>query len=548
MYLCFTNFSCKKIPRKKLYKYCDEQTYINNLTHLYIYQYLGSNIVNTKKNIYKENINKYVGKISNHLKINKNNSNLVYSLQNIWDIFIFNYFEFSYNYKLVFLHNIFYTINKNENYPTSLNDKRYQTKKKEILNKISKILLTYDLLYIFQIRNLYIKRFIQINKDNKRSYHHLLEKESNQNYSLILFHKKTFIEHLIESAKTVKDLSILISIIRNIFSIYHKFDPTGLLNNILKKFYLFFKNISIRENTTQIKYLNNNNNTHTIIHINKQKKIEHTKNIKLRDIIYSFYQFINLKNEKKYQFVFLKILSIVNQNYKYIYDNSVDNNLSQTNKLLPTQEINKQTDITNLFLSNKDIEQLFFLMTNNCYVKYYFAPLLVSQFYLKLFFSKNLQSVLYIHKLFTKNYKNINITFPIYFFQFNTLYYTKFLNQISLKNNFHTFYQAICIKYLLKKKKNYENLNSLNETYGTVNYPYINYIIFYKNIINKIIEQSFNDYISKLEHKEKLNYKNLKVIMNNSYFKYSENFIYIFSQNKFFYLIYLKQIIKKKYV
>ncbi|OCR38728.1 hypothetical protein AC239_37210 [Bacteroides fragilis] len=43
-----------------------------------------------------------------------------------------------------------------------------------------------------------------------------------------------------------------------------------------------------------------------------------------------------------------------------------------------------------------------------------------------------------------------------------------------------------------------------------------------------------------------MNYKNLKVIMNNSYFKYSENFIYNFSQNKFFYLIYLKQIIKKK--
>lgn len=67
MYLCFINFSCKKIPRKKLYKYCDEQTYINKLTHLYIYHYLGSNIVNTKKNICSENINKYVGKISNHL-------------------------------------------------------------------------------------------------------------------------------------------------------------------------------------------------------------------------------------------------------------------------------------------------------------------------------------------------------------------------------------------------------------------------------------------------------------------------------------------------
>ncbi|CAD2098414.1 conserved Plasmodium protein, unknown function [Plasmodium vinckei] len=538
MYLCFINFSCKKIPRKKLYKYCDEQTYINNLTYLYIYYHLGPKIVSTKKNTYNENINKYVGKISNHLKINKNNSNLAYSLQSIWDIFIFNYFEFSYNYKLVFLYNIFYTINKNENQPPSLNDKRYQKKKHEILNNISKILLTYDLLYIFQIRNLYVKKFIEINKDNKENYLHLLENESNQNYSLVLFHKKTFIEHLVESAKNIKDLSILISIIRNIFSIYHKFDFTRLLDNILKKFYLFFKNISIIENTDQVKYLNN------ITHIDKHKKIEHTKNIKLRDIIYSFYQFINLKNEKKYQFIFLKALSIVNQNYKYIYDNSVEHNLSQTNKSLPTQEINKQTDITNLFLSNKDIEQLFFLMSNNCYVKYYFAPLLVTQFYLKLFFSKNLQSVLYTHKLLTKNYKNINITFPIYFFQFNTLSYIKFLNKISLKNNFHTFYQAICIKYLLKKK-NYENLNSLNKTCGTFNYPYINYIIFYKNAINKIIDQSFNDYISKLEQKEKLNYNHLKIIMNNSYFKYSENFIYNFSHNKFFYLIYLKQIIKK---
>ncbi|CAD2102692.1 conserved Plasmodium protein, unknown function [Plasmodium vinckei lentum] len=443
MYLCFINFSCKKIPRKKLYKYCDEQTYINNLTYLYIYYHLGSKIVNTKKNTYNENINKYVGKISNHLKINKNNSNLAYSLQSIWDIFIFNYFEFSYNYKLVFLYNIFYTINKNENQPPSLNDKRYQKKKHEILNNISKILLTYDLLYIFQIRNLYVKKFIEINKDNKKNYLHLLENESNQKYSLVLFHKKTFIENLVESAKNIKDLSILISIIRNVFSIYHKFDFTRLLDNILKKFYLFFKNISIIENTDQVKYLNN------ITHIDKHKKIEHTKNIKLRDIIYSFYQFINLKNEKKYQFIFLKALSIVNQNYKYIYDNS-----------------------------------------------------------------------------------------------FNTLSYIKFLNKINLKNNFHTFYQAICIKYLLKKK-NYKNLNSLNKTCETINYPYINYIIFYKNAINKIIDQSFNDYISKLEQKEKLNYNNLKIIMNNSYFKYSENFIYNFSQNKFFYLIYLKQIIKK---
>ncbi|SCM06427.1 conserved Plasmodium protein, unknown function [Plasmodium chabaudi chabaudi] len=538
MYLCFTNFSCKKIPRKKLYKYCDEQTYISNLTYLYIYYNLGPKIGNTKKNTYNENINKYVGKISNHLKINKHNSNLVYSLQNIWDIFIFNYFQFSYNYKLVFLYNIFYTINKNENQPTSLNDKRYQKKKHENLNNISKILLTYDILYVFQIRNLYVKKFIDINKDNKKNYLHLLENETNQKYSLVPFHKKTFIEHLVESAKNIKDLSILISIIRNIFSIYHKFDYTKLLDNILKKFYLFFKNISIIGSTDQTKYLNN------ITHIDKHTQIEHTKNIKLRDIIYSFYQFINFKNEKKYQFIFLKAISIVNQNYKYIYDNPVDNNLSQTNKSLPTQEINNQTDITNLFLSNKDIEQLFFLMSNNSYVKYYFAPLLVTQFYLKFFFSKNLQSVLYTHKLFTKNYKNINITFPIYFFQFNTLSYIKFLNQISLKNNFHTFYQAICIKYLLKKK-NHENLNSLNKTCGTVNYPYINYIIFYKNAINKIINQSFNDYISKLEQKEKLNYNNLKTIMNNSYFKYSENFIYNFSQNKFFYLIYLKQIIKK---
>ncbi|KAI4836275.1 hypothetical protein MKS88_004065 [Plasmodium brasilianum] len=541
MNLCLVKLlSCKKVTRQRLYKFCDEQNYLINLTRTYIYDYLESKLTNKKKE-YNENINKYVGKIANHLKINKENSNIIFSLQKILDIFFFNYFEFNYKSKLIFLYTILNTKN-GEKDGSSLSERIIQEKKKYILKNLCKILLQYDIYYVNEIRQKYITKFIQIEKDNKKDYFFFQKKEIFHSYSLVPFNKKTFMYDLVNNAQNLKDLSILIYILRNIFTIY-KIQYSKLLDKVLRKFYLYFKELSLVLEHSNRDHLYN----YSLLPLKDQNKIEQTQNIKTRDIIYSFYQLTYINNNKKYQFLFLKILAIVNKYYMHIHIKSEDQSQAATNATDVVTVSRTQNVLKNLFLVNKDIEQLFFLLNKNCYFKYYFVPLLVTHFYLKLF---SLDScIIYFHKLFKKNYKKNYMLFPVDLCPVTILSYVETLKKKDVKNYFHTFYQILCIKYLLKKKKTTcEIFNYVYNNYLLNNkFGYVNFSIFYKNIINKIITCSFNLYLSKYyKHKGTHNSKCTKIDMPSSFFKYEENYIYHFSKCKFFYLIYLKRIIKKR--
>ncbi|CRG95229.1 conserved Plasmodium protein, unknown function [Plasmodium gallinaceum] len=496
MSYCFIkSFYSKKI-RKKLYNFCDEQNYINNLINLYIYRYLESKICKKK---YNENINKYVGQIINHLKINKDNSNILFSLQNILDIFFFNYFNFNNNYKLLFFYNIL-KIN-NEKYFHLI--ERIE-RKNEILNKLCKIILKYDINYVYKVRYQYINKFFQLNKDGNQYF---LEEKNYLSSSIVPFFNKTFIEDLINNTQNIKDLCIIIFIIKYILSIY-KFDYNRILDKVLRKLYIYIKEISM---------YNNANLNNCVISLNGKNMLDGIKNIKLRDIIYIFYQIAFLKNNIKNHFLFLKILDLVNHIYKHI-------NVKNDNFYLKI-----------LYLSNKDIEQLLFLLNKNFYLKFYFIPILINQFYYKLFFKS--PSIIYMYKLFKQLYKNNNILFP---YDCCDTTYLEILRKTDCNNYFHIFYQTLCIKYLLKRKIFHEDLKHFyiplkNKFYG------INFFIFFKNTINKIIFQSFNLFVSK----EKQKYICIKKKVNASFLKYSDNYIYDFSKSKYFYLIYIKRIIKR---
>ncbi|SBS85702.1 conserved Plasmodium protein, unknown function [Plasmodium ovale curtisi] len=555
--------SCKKITRKRLYTFCDEHIYVRNLMDLYIYNYLEAKIVH-KKDTYSENVNRYVGKITNHLKINRENPNIVFSLQSILDIYFFNYFEFNYNSKLIFLYNILNTKN-NQTCSFSSNGKRVQKKKEEVLNNLCTILLKYDIHYVHEIRKGYIKKFIQLKKENKKDSSFSHEIECSPNCSLVPFYKKTFAEDLVNHAQNVRDVCTIIFIIRNIFCIY-KFDYSRLLDSVLSKFYLYFmgtfakaeqcnsgSNVSMSSQQWRLSRQYPQPQvlprpTLQQYSPNDGGKLQGAKNIKLRDIIYAFYQLTNLKNSAKNQFIFLKLLAIVNINYKRTDIRGVGNYpntaITAITAITASQDSTANTHnyLKNVFLSNKDIEQLFFLFNKNCYIKYYFVPLILTQFYLKLFSLDS--SIIYFHKLFKRNHKNC-ILLPVHLCPMTTLTYFEFLNKADVKNFFHTFYQTVCIKYLLKKKTASEKLNYLHETYLNNHLPYVNYIVFYKNVLNKLIARSFQMYISKFERKGRNNIY-AKKIMNISYFKYTKNSIYDFSKCKFFYLIYIKRTIKKR--
>ncbi|CRH01569.1 conserved Plasmodium protein, unknown function [Plasmodium relictum] len=490
-------FCSRKIIRKKLYNFCDEQNYINNLIKIYIYNNLESKIYNKK---YNENINRYVGQIINHLKVNKDNSNILFSLQTILDIFFFNYFNFNNNYKILFLYNILKINNEKYFYL-----KERTERKKEILNNLCKIILKYNLNYVYKVKYQYINFFFQLNKDRNRYFP---EEKKYLNYSIVPLFNKTFIEDLISNAQNIKDLCIIIFITKNILSI-HKFDYSRILDQVLRQFYIYIKRISL---------YNNINSNNCVISLNDKNILQGNKNIKLRDIIYIIYQVIFLKNSVKNHFLFFKILDKVN--YIYMHNNVKSNNFN----------------LKNLYLSNKDIEQLLFLFNKSFYFKFYFIPILINQFSLRLF-SQN-PSINFMYKLFKQVYKNNNILFPI---DFCDATYLEFLRKTDSNNSLQTFFQALCIKYLLKKKVFNEESKYFCIYLSKNKFPCINYFIFFKNTINKIIFHSFNLFISKLKQKHIC----IKKKANTFFQKYSDNYIYDFSKSKYFYLIYIKRIIKK---
>ncbi|GAW82053.1 hypothetical protein, conserved [Plasmodium gonderi] len=548
MHLCrFKLHSCKPVARKKLHIFSDEQSYVNNLTHLYIYNQLDEKIINKKKKC-DENINKYVGKIAIHLKLNKENCNIIFSLPTFLDIFFFNYFKFNLKSKLIFLSNFFNIKTQKKNH-FSLKHEKFEKKKVEILTHLCKTLVNSNLQYVHEIRQKYINKHSKLRSSNKKENNIYQNKVNYILHTPIPVYNKTFLQDLLNQTHNLKDLCIVIYIIRNVI-LFHTFDYSTILDSVLRKVYLYFNEISI-----SVK--NNYEHNLTIFSpptTSDKNKIEKTKTVKIRDLIYSFYQLTYLHKGNKIQFLFLKILIILGRNYAYIGLQNQDTSLNGrngTNEIsTPTLHNPHRTPIANnLYLSNKDIEQLFYLLSKNSYLKLHFMHPLVIQFYIKLFSLD--PSVIYFNKLIIKNNNSNYIFCPITLFPKCTLSYLEFLKKEDVKNYFHIFYQTICIKYLLKRKITFqEKFNNFHDFVcrNMSHKIYVNHSVFYKNIINKIINRSFNLYITKVkrrrgrEEKRHSNNKWIKQIMNTLYNKFSENYIYDFTKCKFFYLIYIRRI------
>ncbi|CAC9699129.1 conserved Plasmodium protein, unknown function [Plasmodium sp. DRC-Itaito] len=580
MNFCLKNyFSSIKHCRKKLYQFCDEKEYIYKLTHEYIYKNIelikcNKDILNEKENesyIYIKNninVNKYVGKIINHLKVNKGNSGLIYFLPTVVDIFFFNYFQLNYKYKLLFLYNIL-NIN-NVKYFVSAHQS-IEKKKKHFLNNFCKILLYNDIYsYINQIHIIYIKKYVQEEKqkgnkkeqEKDKSYNLLYQNEAKngycQNNNIIPFYKKNILDHLLSYVQNAKDLCIFLFIVRNI-NVIHSFCYGKLLDKVLKNIYLFIINRNIlidthinnnnyyhHKYTHKNGYYNNYNNIHNNYNVNNNF-LYNINSLKMRDIIYVFYQMIYLKKSYKYVFIFIKILNIINKIFFYI--NKKIYNVIYTKYILDILHM--------LYLSNKDIEQLLFLVNQNIYIQQFFIPLILTHFYLKSYSNhNNFPSLIYFNKLFKKNYlyKN-NILLPVDIVPLQSIIsHLENFKKVETQNYFNTFYQMLCIKFLLKrgktkkiKKKKHDdddqNIKYLyNYTHGFYHPLNINYFIFYKYIINKLINHFFNLYVSKVEGKNKF----LKQSIHYLFVKYQDNYIYEFTKSKYFYYIYLKEVIKRK--
>ncbi|ETW40667.1 hypothetical protein PFNF135_04971 [Plasmodium falciparum NF135/5.C10] len=596
MNFCLKNyFSSIKHCRKKLYEFCDEKEYIYKLTHEYIYKHIelikyNKDILNEKENesyIYIKNninVNKYVGKIINHLKVNKGNSGLIYFLPTVVDIYFFNYFQLNYKYKLLFVYNIL-NINNVKCFVST--HQSIEKKKTHFLNNFCKILLYNDIYsYINQVHIIYIKKKKEqeqkekgkgkgkgnkreLQKEKDKSYNLLYQNEAKnrdcQNNNIIPFYKKNILDHLLSHVQNAKDLCIFLFIVRNINAI-HSFCYGKLLDKVLKNLYLFIINGNVLINT----HINNNNNnknnhykdTHKNGYYNNYNNIHNNYNannnllyninsLKMRDIIYIFYQLIYLKNNNKYIFILIKILNIINK--KFFYINKKIYNVIYTKYILDILHI--------LYLSNTDIEQLLFLVNKNIYIQQFFIPLILTHFYLKSYSNhNNFPSLIYFNKLFKKNYpyKN-NILLPVDIVPVQCIIsYLQNFKKVETQNYFNTFYQMLCIKFLLKrgktkkrKKKKHDDYNDHNDqnikylfnyTNGFYHPLNINYFIFYKYIINKLINHSFNLYVSKVEEKNKC----LKESIHYLFVKYQDNYIYEFTKSKYFYYIYLKEVIKRK--
>ncbi|KYN97292.1 hypothetical protein PGSY75_1352300 [Plasmodium gaboni] len=582
MNFCLKNyFSSIKHFRKKLYQFCDEKEYIYKLTHEYIYKHIelikyNKDILNEKENetyIYIKkniNVNKYVGKIINHLKVNKGNSGLIYFLPTIVDIYFFNYFQLNYKYKLLFLYNIL-NINKVKCF-VSTNESSIEERKKKFLNNFCKILLYNDIYsYINQVHIIYIKKYVQEEKQKgntkeqqkDKTYNLLYQNEDKyrdyQNNNIIPFYKKNILDHLLSHIHNAKDLCIFLFIVRNINAI-HSFSYGKLLDKVLKNIYLFIINGNILSDTHINNYNYHHIDTHKIVSYNdKNNNIDnyyyvdndllyHINSLKMRDIIYIFYQLLYLKYSDKYIFIFIKILNIINKIFFYI--NKTIDNVIYTKYVLDILHM--------LYLSNTDIEQFLFLVNQNIYIQQFFIPLILTHFYFKSFSDhNNFTTLIYFNKLFKKNYlyKN-NILLPIDIVPLQSIIsFFKNYKKVETQNYFNTFYQMLCIKFLLKrggekkiqkKKNDYGDNQNIKYLYNYIDGFYhplnINYYIFYKYIINKLINHSFNLYISKVEEKNKC----LKESINYLFLKYQDNYIYEFTKSKYFYYIYLKEVIKRK--
>ncbi|KJP85412.1 hypothetical protein AK88_04951 [Plasmodium fragile] len=477
----------KPAPRKKLHIFCDEQSYADNLSRLYIYNQLDAKNTN-EKNAYRENVNKFVGKVSAHLKINRGNSNIIFSVPTFLDIFFFNYFKFNHKSKLVFLYS-------------------------------------------------YVNKLYELNERGKKDITIHQQKVNCHSRAIIpLTNRTTFILDILNQIHNLKDLSILICIIRKASS-FHTFDCSKILDALLRKIYSHVINFSVavKPNCANVRHFP----SLTLIDKNKIEQIE---TVKIRDLLYTFYQLVYLQPGQKIQFIFLKILAILGKNYAHLAKNYA---YLGRDDHAAWGEATDETNASNLLLSNKDIEQLLFLLSKNTHLNGHFMHPLVMHFYVKLFALD--PAVTYSIKLIKQNSKTSYAFCPISTFPQSTSSYLKFIKKTDVKNFFHTFYQALCIKYLLKRKINFcENLSSCDHSpYSCMTHsPCLTHFVLYQNIVNKIIARSFYLYQAKINPKGKYTHKWVYTTANSARQKYEKNYIYDFTNCKFFYLIYIRAIIR----
>ncbi|GAB67547.1 hypothetical protein PCYB_121150 [Plasmodium cynomolgi strain B] len=527
--------TCKPAARKKLHIFCDEQSYAENLIRLYIYNQLDGKNTN-EKNAYRENINKYVGKVTAHLKINRGNGNIIFSVPTFLDIFFFNYFKFNHKSKLVFLYSVF-NIKTQDKAQFCL--KQEQNEKKKNFNTL-------------EIRLKYVNKFYQSNDREKRDLTNQQQKVNCPPHAIIpLSNRRTFIQDILNQTQNLKDLSILICIIRKASS-FHTFDYSKILDALLRKLYSHISNFSVAVIP---------NCTRSLRHcapltLIDKSKIEQTKTVKIRDLLYSFYQFVYLQRGQKIHFIFLKILAILGKNYAHLGrggqsawgEAAKEENANEGTTHHPATihpPVTTHSPACNLFLSNKDIEQLFFLLSKNAPLNGHFMHPLVMRFYVKLFALG--PTVTYFSKLIKQNSEASYAFCPISMFPKSSPSYLNFLKKTDVKNYFHTFYQTLCIKYLLKRRINFcENMGTFDHSAcsGITHSPRLSHFVLYRNIVNKIIARSFYLYQAKVNPKGKYNHKWMHTTTNRARQKYEKNYIYDFTKCKFFYLTYIRAIIR----
>ncbi|CAI7721837.1 hypothetical protein PVIIG_01619 [Plasmodium vivax India VII] len=532
--------TCKPAARKKLHIFCDEQSYADNLTRLYIYNQLdGKNTTEKKAYMaymaYSENVNKYVGKVTAHLKINRGNGNIIFSVPTFLDIFFFNYFKFNCKSKLVFLHSV---LNIKTHEKTQFRPKQEQNekKKKKILTHLCQILVNSNTNYVQEIRQKYVNKFYQSNDRDKGDLSNQQPKVKCTPHAIIpLSSRRTFMQDILNQTQNLKDLSILICIVRKASS-FHTFDCSKIVDALLRKLYSLIHNLSLAVKPNCASSLGHSSSL-TLI---DKSKIEQTKTVTIRDLLYSFYQLVYLQGGPKIQFIFLKILAILGRGGQGAWGEAAveakEANANPTTSLPPAR---------NLFLSNKDIEQLLFLLSKNAHLNGHFMHPLVMRFYVKLFTLS--PSVTYFNKLIKQNGEANYAFCPISMFPKSSPSYLEFLKKTDVKNYFHTFYQTLCIKYLLKRRALFcEKLSSFDHSAcpGMTHSPRLSHFVLYQNIVNKIIARSFYLYQEKVIPKGKYSHKWVHTTTNSARQKYEKNFIYDFTKCKFFYLIYIRAIMR----
>ncbi|ANQ10053.1 Uncharacterized protein PCOAH_00040640 [Plasmodium coatneyi] len=530
---------CKPAARKKLHIFCDEQSYADNLTRLYIYNQLDGKNTN-EKNAYRENVNKYVGKVSAHLKINKGNGNILFSVPTFLDIFFFNYFKLNHKAKLVFLYSVL-NIKTEEKAQFRLKKEQNEKKKKKILTHLCEILVNSDTNYVQEIRLKYINKFYQSNDREKRHLTNQQQKVNCNPHAIIpLSNRKTFIQDILNQTQNLKDLSILICIIRKASS-FHTFDCSKILDALLRKLYSHINNFSVAVQPNCARSVRHC----ASLTLTDQNKIEQTKTVKIRDLLYSFYQLVYLQRGPKIQIIFLRILAILGKNYAYLGKDGQGAWGKAANEFHANPTTSTHSPVQNLFLCNKDIEQLFFLLSKNAHLNGHFIHPLVMHFYVKLFGLN--PAVTYFSKLIKQNGEASCAFCPISMFPKSSPSYLNFLKKTDVKNYFHTFYQALCIKYLLKRKIKFpDHLSSFDHIAcsGVTHAPHLSHVLLYQNIINKIITKSFYLYQAKVNPKGKYTHKWLHTTTNSARQKYGNNYIYHFTNCKFFHLTYVRAIIR----